>query len=69
MDTPTAITPEANQSVKWKAHEKLRNENAIIAMQTAIQLIPPEHLLKLEASEHYNTRDLVIQHFNNYAFS
>jgi hypothetical protein len=26
-------------------------------------------LLKLEASEHYNTRDLVIQRFDNYAFS
>ena len=29
-------------------------------MQTAIQLIPFKHLLKLEASEHYNTHDLVI---------
>jgi len=38
-------------------------------MQVAIQLIPPKHLLKPEASEHYNTHDLAIQRFNNYAFS
>ena len=69
MDTPAPTTPEANQPVEWKAHEKLRNEDAIAAMQAAIQLIPPEHLLEPEASEHYNTRDLVIQRFDNYAFS
>ena len=69
MDAPTAATPQANQPVKWKAHEKLRNEDAIAAMQAAIQSIPPEHLLKLEPGKHYNTRDLAIQRFDNYAFS
>jgi hypothetical protein len=73
MDAPTSVTftatPQANQPAKWKAHEKLRNEDAIAAMQAAIQSIPPEHLLELEAGEHYNSHNLVIQRFNNYAFS
>ena len=68
MDTP-ATTPEANQPVKWKAHKKLRNEDIIAVMQAAIQSIPPKHLLEPEASEHYNTCDLVIQCFDNYVFS
>jgi hypothetical protein len=63
MDAPAlvtpAATPQATHSVKWKAHEKLGNENVIAVMQAAIQSIPPEHLLEPEASEHYNTRDLV----------
>jgi len=40
MDAPTLVTPAAapreTQSVKWKAYEKLRNENAIAVMQVAI---------------------------------
>ena len=32
MDTPTATIPKANQLVKWKAYEKLRNEDAIAAI-------------------------------------
>ena len=36
MDTPIATTPEANRPVEWKAHEKLRNKNAIAVMQAAI---------------------------------
>jgi len=55
MDAPTpvtpAATPQATQSVKWKAHKKLRNENAIAVMQAAIQLVPPKHLLEPEAGE------------------
>ena len=58
MDTPIATTPEANRPVEWKAHEKLRNKHAIAAMQAAIQLIPPEYLLELEAGEYYDTQDL-----------
>ena len=73
MDTPTLVTPatapQGTQTVKWKAHENLRNENVIAVMQAAIQSIPPEHLLKPEAGEHYNTQDLAVQCFNNYAFS
>ena len=42
-----------------------RNENTI----AVIQALPPEHLLELEASEHYNTRDLTAQRFDNYMFS
>jgi len=55
MDAPTltpAAAPQETQSVKWKAHERLRNENAIAVMQAAIQSILPEHLLEPEASEH-----------------
>ena len=51
MDAPTAAISQANQPVKWKAYEKLRNEDAIVVIQAAIQLIPPKHLPKLEASE------------------
>ena len=61
MDAPTSVasaTPQANQPVKWKAYEKLRNEDAIAAMHAAIQSIPPEHLLKPEAGKHYDTQDL-----------
>ena len=58
MDTPITTTPEANQLVKWKAHKKLRNKNAIVAMQVAIQLIPLKYLLKPKASKYYNTQDL-----------
>ena len=60
MDTPTATTPEANQPVEWKAHEKLRNGDAIAVMQAAIQSIPLKHLLKPEASKYYNTHNLAI---------
>ena len=69
MDTHAPTTPKANQPVEWKAYEKLRNEDAIAVIQVAIQLIPFKHLLEPEASKHYNTHDLVIQRFNNYAFS
>ena len=59
MDAPISVTPAAapreTQSVKWKAREKLRNENAIAVMQAAIQSIHPEHLLEPEAGEHYDT--------------
>ena len=58
MDAPILVTPAAapqeTQSVKWKAHKKLRSENAIAVMQAAIQLIPPKHLLKSEAGKHYD---------------
>ena len=73
MDAPTSVTPAAalqeTLSVKWKAHKKLKNENMIAVIQAAIQSIPPEHLLKPEADEHYNTQDLAVQHFDNYMFS
>ena len=73
MDAPTLVTPAAalqeTLSVKWKAYKKLRNENVIAIMQVAIQLIPPEHLLELEAGEYYETQDLVVQCFDNYVFS
>ncbi len=37
QDSPTLVTPAAGlQSVKWQAHKKLRNENAITMIQAAI---------------------------------
>ena len=69
--TPPAITTAfaAAPQVDWEPHEKLRSEAAIAAMQAAIQLIPPEHLLQPDDGEHYSSRELAIQRFDNYAFS
>ena len=62
MNTPILVTsaavPQETQLVKWKAYKKLRNENVIAVIQAVIQLIPPEHLLKLEVNKHYDTQDL-----------